>query len=273
MAECTGCTGTCSGGCSGSCDGGCTDSCSGCGGACSNSCTGCSGTCRGTCTCCNGCSGTCTSSCSNSCYSSCEGNCYTTCNTSCYTACTGQCKGYCSNICQTYCETKQTFTENKIGKPVFSWTNTVSAGSETELPSTIQITAKEWNILKSYIKAATSYCGGTAPSGPDASNDPNSEHNLISAAKYNDLANGLGVTNVVANTTLISAENIDRLRTTYNSRQITNTLPAGKYTGGQGECCQSNQVCMASGELLSHQVKTEKCANQTPTTCGDQTSI
>lgn len=271
MAECTGCTGTCSGGCSGSCSGGC----SGCGGACSSGCTGCSGTCsgscsgtcKGSCTCCNGCSGTCYSACSDTCNTTCKGNCYTTCNTSCYTACTGQCKGYCSNICQTYCETKQTFTQNTAGKPAFSWTNSVSA------EATIQITANEWNVLKDYIKAAAALCGGTAPSGADASSDKNSEHNLISAAKYNDLANGIGVSNVIANTTLISAEVIDKLRTAYNSRQILDTLPAGKYTGGQGACCQSEQVCMASGELLSHQVKTEKCANQNATKCGNQTPI
>lgn len=270
MAECTDCSGGCTGGCSG-CGGACSNNCTT---TCLNSCTGCSGTCRGSCTCCTGCAGTCTESCSNSCYSACKGNCYTTCNTSCYTTCIGQCKGYCSAICQTYCETAEIFIDNTVGKPKFSWTNSVSAGSATELPSIIKITASEWNTLKSYIVAATSYCGGVTPSGANASSDPNSEHNFISAAKYNDLANGLGVANVIANTTLISAEVMNKLKDTYNSRKIIDTLPAGKYTGGQGQCCQSKQICMASGELLSpHQVKTEQCGNQTPTSCGDQTSI
>jgi hypothetical protein len=42
------------------------------------------------------------------------------------------------------------------------------------------------------------------------------------------------------------------LRTTYNSRKIKEELPKGKYTGGENECCQKGQVCMANGEYLSH---------------------
>ena len=58
---------------------------------------------------------------------------------------------------------------------------------------------------------------------------------MISAEKYNDLANGLGLTNVEANKTLISADLINALSSTYNSRTITNTLPTG---GGKDQCCQ-----------------------------------
>ena len=264
MADCeSGCTGTCSG-CSGTCKGTCSG-CSGCTG-----CTGCSGSCKGTCY--TGCTNNCVSACKSTCNSTCKGNCYTTCDTSCYTSCSGQCKGYCATICQTYCQTEQIFTENQniansIGKPAFSWSNPVEA------EETIQITANEWNILKGYIQAATKYCGGTSPSGANASSDPKSEHNFISADKYNDLANGLGLTNVIADETLISAALIDALRTTYNNRKINSTLPNGEYplTGNQNNCCQKGQTCMGSGELLSHQKKTEKCSNQTTSKCGGQT--
>lgn len=265
------CKNDCSGGCSTTCDGGCKGDC---GGACSDDCTStCRGTCEGSCkgTCCTGCTNACVSDCKSTCNDACKGNCFETCNTSCYDTCKGKCKGYCATICQTYCETKQIFTENlnianAIGKPAFSWSNEVA---EDEI---IQITASEWNTLKGYIKTATQYCGGTAPTGADASRDPSSDDNLISAAKYNDLANGLGLSNVTANETLISASLIDKLRTTYNSRQIKNTLPAGEYplTGNQNNCCQKGQTCMADGELLDHQEKTEKCADQTVSSCGNQ---
>lgn len=247
--SCTGgcsitCTGSCSGGCSTSCRGGCKGDCSSCSGSCKGACKGCS-------SCSTGCTGTCTSSCSDSCYDTCKGACYTTCS--------GQCKGYCSEICQTYCQTEQTYSLNSIGK-VFSWTNPV--GQE----KTIKITASDWNKLKGYIQDSIAYCGGTKPTSANvASND------VIYATMYNDLANGIAVTNVSndqsASTSLITAEVIDKLRTAYNSRQIKSSLPAGEYTGGSGECCQSGQVCMSSGQLLSHQI----CGNQTPTKCGDQT--
>lgn len=271
---CSGCGGTCGGTCTGTCTGSCSGGCSGCGGACSSSCTySCEGTCSGSCegTCCTGCTNDCVSACSSTCNSTCKGNCYTTCETSCYTTCSGQCKGYCATICQTYCQTKQVFTQNQnianaVGKPAFSWSNSVSEGE------TIQITASEWNTLKGYIQAATKYCGGTSPSGANASSDSTSTDNLISAAKYNDLANGLELTNVVADETLISATLIDTLRTTYNNRKINSTLPNGEYplTGNQNNCCQKGQTCMVSGELLSHQKKTEKCSNQTTSSCGGQ---
>lgn len=276
MADCeSGCTAQCSSGCGGACSTncttGCTDNCSGCGGACSSNCTyTCSGTCLGGCegTCKSGCEGTCTASCSDSCYDSCKDDCLDTCK--------GQCKGYCASICQTYCQKAQTFTENlspianAVGKPKFSWSKPVKAKSETEEASTIIITASEWNILKGYIQTATQYCGGTSPSKADASSDPNSINNFISAEKYNDLANGLGLTNVKANETLISAALINALSSTYNDRKINSDLPNGEYplTGNQNNCCQKGQTCMAEGQLLSHQ----KCKNQTPTKCGDQTT-
>lgn len=267
MANCaSGCTSQCSSGCGGacstSCTHGCKGNCKGCGGACSSSCTySCKGTCK------TGCKGTCTQSCSDSCYSSCTGDCLDTCK--------GKCKGYCASICQTYCQKAQTFTENlspianAVGKPKFSWSKPVKAKSGTEEASTIIITASEWNTLKSYIKAAVPYCGGVAPSKADASSDPNNINNLISAEKYNDLANGLDLTNVEANKTLISADLINALSSTYNSRKIDNDLPNGEYplTGNKDNCCQKGQTCMAEGQLLSHQ----KCKDQTPTKCGNQT--
>lgn len=290
MADCkSGCSGSCSSGCKNSCKNSCKDGCkntckNGCGGECSSSCTyscknsckGCTGTCEGSCH--KGCTNNCVSACSSTCNKTCEGNCYTGCTGSCYKECSGACKGYCASICQTYCQKAQTFTENlspisnAIGKPKFSWSNPVKAATKTEQASTIQITAKEWNTLKEYIKAATKYCGGTSPSGANASNDPESLDNLISAAKYNDLANGLGLTNVKANETLISADLINALQNTYNSRKIINTLPNGEkpLTGNKNNCCQKGQTCMASGELLSHQKKTEKCKDQTTSSCGGQ---
>ena len=62
------------------------------------------------------------------------------------------------------------------------------------------------------------------------------------------------LTNVKANETLISADLINALQNTYNSRKIINTLPNGEkpLTGGKDKCCQKGQTCMASGELLSH---------------------
>lgn len=227
MADCeSGCTAQCSSGCGGAC----STSCDSCGGACSSSCTySCDSTCSGGCegTCKSGCEGTCTASCSDSCYDSCKDDCLATCK--------GQCKGYCASICQTYCQKAQIFTDNlspianNIGKPKFSWSNTVKAATADSDASTIIITASEWNTLKSYIATATSYCGGTTPSGANASSDPESEHNFISAKKYNDLANGLGLTNVVANETFISADLINALSSTYNSRKINSDLPNGEY--------------------------------------------
>lgn len=261
MADCEkSCTGGCDTTCSGSCDSGCRG-CSGCSGC--TSCSGsCEGTCKGGCTgaCKGGCSGTCYDFCSGTCTAECSNSCYSSCKTGCYTTCSGQCKGYCSEICQTYCQTQQTFSLNKIGKGTFSWTNPV------EKNKTIKITASDWNKLKSYIQAAVPYCGGTKPTSSDvASKD------IIYAKHYNDLANGLDLSNVAAktgSTSIISSEVIDKLRTTYNSRQIKSSLPAGEYTGGQNECCQSGQVCMTSGQLLSHQ----NCNNnQIPTKCGNQT--
>lgn len=242
-AECSGfCTETCSGGCKRTCKGDCEGTCKG---ECERTCKGeCEGTCK------DECEGTCTKSCSDSCYTSCKDGCLADCK--------GKCKGYCASICQTYCEKAQTFTENlspipnAIGKPEFSWSNPVKGyNSKTnEQGSTIIITAKEWNILKGYIQTATKYCGGTAPSGANASDNPESPDNLISEAKYNDLANGLGLANVKANETLISADLINALSSTYNGRQIKDNLPIGKkplITGGKDQCCQKGQTCMIKG--------------------------
>lgn len=232
MADCGescsgGCLDTCTGTCSGTCSGKCSDACTGCTG-----CTSCSGTCYGTCV--ADCSETCRLNCGGTCWKSCVGN----------------CNGYCQTICQTYCENKQTYSQN-LGNS-FSWSNPV------ETDKTIKITASEWNTLKSYISRASSYCGITAPSGPNASSDSTSEHNIISAAKYNDLANSLNIDNVYSNQTLISASIIDALRNAYNRLQIKNSLPAGAYTGGQGQCCQKGQTCISSGQAACYEV----CGNQ-----------
>lgn len=79
---------------------------------------------------------------------------------------------------------------------------------------------------------------------------------------------------VEANKTIISADLIDQLRIAYHTRMIKNTLPSGKnpVEGGQNSCCQKKQTCMSSGELLSHQSKTEKCGDQSTSSCGNQTA-
>ena len=265
MADCQDCTGTCSTTCTGKCTGKCGTSCSNnCSGTCDSTC---SGKCYGSCK--SGCTNDCVQDCSNTCKTTCTGNCYTTCNTTCFETCKDKCKGYCASICQTYCEKQQVFSKNlspianAIGKPAFSWKYNVAENN------TIQITASEWNLLKSYIKVATSYCGGTAPSLADVKTN-----DFITASQYNDLAKGLGLTSVTADETFITTKNIDALRTTYNGRKITDTLPIGKnpLTGGQNQCCQSGQTCMAEGQLLSHQGKTAACKDQTASSCGDQTA-
>lgn len=257
-SSCTGgCEGSCSGSCEGKCSGSCKGGCSGCSGC--SGCTSCSGSCEGTC--CTFCRNACVSACASTCNSTCKGNCFETCKDSCYESCSGQCKGYCAEICQSYCETEQTFSLNSIGKGTFSWTNPVAQNL------TIKITASDWNKLKSYIKAATNYCGGTTPTSANVKTlDP------ITADDYNDLADGIDVSNVVKNKTLITADNIDLLRTTYNDRQIKSNLPNGSYNNSAGpdECCQSGEICMSSGQLLSHQVKTEACADQSESPCGGQ---
>ena len=279
---CTGiCENSCNNDCYGGCEGGCESRCyTGCYTGCYNGCTnGCNNQCR------TGCKNNCLGKCKNTCDNGCTGNCYTGCNTTCYSSCVNVCKDYCASICQTYCQKAQTFTENlasknvknPIGKEKFIWSNLVKGyNSKTnEQGSTIIITAKEWNILKKHIQAATKYCGGTAPSGPDASNDPESPDSFISAEKYKDLAKGLGITDkVVAGQTIISADLINKLSDTYNKRQINNTYPIkNSNTKNKDNCCQKGQNCMKEGQLLSHQGKTEKCKNQNPSVCGNQNKI
>lgn len=259
MADCeNSCAGSCQGSCQGTCEGTCYTTCyTTCSGTCKYTCE---GTCSDACTACTGnCQGSCHTQCGSNCCDSCYGNCWEKCSESCYITCRGQCKGYCSNICQTYCEKEQTFVKNRdpiansVGTPEFSWTYPVTAPTDTgQEGSTIKITASEWNTLKSYIQEAVKYCGGKTPSGPDASDDPDSEHNIISAKKYNDLADGLEITRVEVNQ-LISASVINALKNTYNTRKIKANLPNGQYTGYENQCCQNNQVCMEQGELLLHQ--------------------
>lgn len=225
--------------------------------SCNNSCTGgCKEGCTGTCAVCTGCTGTCKNGCTNGCKTGCYGcddTCRKACEDTCRDTCKSKCKGYCAEYCQTYCEKEQVFSKNvspinaSVGKGTFDWTYDV------ETDKTIKITKSDWNTLKSYIKAATTYCGGTAPSKPNvADNDP------ITASQYNDLANGLDLTNVTANETIITANIINKLKNTYNNRKIKNTLPAGKNNNSTGanQCCQTKMVCMASGQYLEHQAET-----------------
>ena len=274
--SCTGCSGSCSGTCSGSCSGSCSGTCrgscrgscsGGCSGGCKGSCSGCTGSCTGTCN--SGCTNTCVTACTFSCKDECKGNFYKTCNTTCYDTCKSKCKGTCATVCQNYCETEQTFSKNSIGKPQFTKWGESNGIKRNE---TIKITAEDWNTLKSYIKSATDYCGGTKPSLSDVD-----KGDLITEDQFNDLANGLNLTNVVKDVTIISADIINSLQSTYNSRQIipnkpTSTTDGKPLTGTEHECCQKGQTCMStSTQLLSHQGKTESCQDQTKSSCGNQT--
>lgn len=247
------CASNCHDTCSGGCRTGCTDACSGCTG-----CTGCTGDCKGAC---YGCS-SCSAECDGTCVEDCRSGCKETCDYDCLATCQNQCKGYCSNICQTYCETQQTFSLNTgytsaVGTGQFGWSSNVASGE------TILISASDWNILKGYIQKACQYCGGTSPSQGDASSG-----DIITEDRYNDLADGINVSNVSGGPdgTIISADIMNTLVSKFNSRQIISDKPAGQYTGGQGQCCQNKQVCMESGQLLDHQ----KCKIQTVTKCGNQ---
>ena len=245
------CNYTCYGGCKG-CGSGCA---SGCEGGCKGCGSGCSGTCSG------GCKGDCEGGCNTGCYSGCKGNCVKDCSESCRDTCKGKCKGYCAEYCQTFCQKEQTFSKNispiknpSNDKGSFDWTNSVIQNA------TIKILHSDWNTLREYIQEAVDFCGGTKPSLKDvAKDDP------ITADQYNDLANGIDLTNVTAKETLISADIINDLKTTYNNREIINTLPAGEYDNAAGpdECCQSKETCMASGQYLEHQSLTECLDGQT----------
>lgn len=272
MAACTGCDASCTG-CT-SCSG-CT-SCTGCSG-----CTSCTGTCKGKCQGCQGCVGSCTGTCNVGCFGSCVGDCnkycfdtckddcFTECKTSCFQTCKNKCKGYCAKeggFCQTYCETEQTFSKNTDypnppdSPGTFAWSNTMSSGQ------TIIISASDWNNLIDYISKASKYCDITSPS---QSNVQSGFIDPITADRYNDLANAVDVSNVIQNETILRPELFAALSSGYNQLQMEEELPSGKWDGGQDDCCQSGQVCMATGELLlPHQEQFFECIDEIiDTTC------
>ena len=84
--------------------------------------------------------------------------------------------------------------------------------------------------------------------------------------------NYVGGDQLTANETIITADIMNILKNTYNSRKINNTLPAGEKNNSTGanKCCQKGMTCMASGQLLDHQEKTEECKNQAVSACGGQ---
>lgn len=251
MAEGSTCTG---------CDGGCSTTCNDtCKGRCSNTCLGgCDSTCRGDCYggCKGDCKGSCSTECDGTCVLACEETCNETCKDDCYWECLDDCKGYCAAVCQTYCQYEQTFSKNDlIGGATFSWSNAVCSDQ------TINITASDWNDLKSYIRKSVEYCGGD-----EVSSNTVSPYEPIRASEYNDLAGGLDLSGVTADVTLITATIIDNLRTTYNDRQIDDELPDGEFNNetGPNSCCQAGMTCMP--ELLEHQI----CGDQTESACGNQ---
>lgn len=236
---CTGCQTGCSGSCSGSCSGRCSGSCSG----------SCSGTCKG------GCSGSCKTTCTGTCVGDCTGNCAGT--------CTGGCETYCAGICQTYCLYQQIYSKNNgpndPGGKIFTWSTTIAPDA------TIVIKASDWNLLASYVEAASDYCSSSSVSLMRAvSKAP------ITATIFNDLDGGIGVINVSvgekkANIDLIKASEIKALETNYNSAKILSSLPE---TDGltSGKCCQKGESCMtqASGRPSLQPCAKGQICPQTP---------
>lgn len=212
--SCQTCQTNCESGCASTCKGSCSGSCSG----------GCSGTCKGTCT----------------------GTCSTTCTGNCAKTCIGGCETYCANDCQTYCQSQQTYSKNtgknNPGGKVFTWDTTVSSGK------TIYLTATEWNRLAGYIEEAAKYCSTSSVSiSRVSSKDP------IYASYYNSMNNGVntigssGETNKTANIDLITASNIDALRTGYNNAKIISSLPSNP-SGASNLCCQIGEACMTQAQ-------------------------
>lgn len=202
-------------------------SCETCQTACQLECQVCSGTCAG-----------CTGSCTGTCSSTCTGNCAKTCS--------GGCETYCANDCQTYCQYEQVYSKNNgknnPGGKIFSWDTTVAEDK------TIFLTATEWNRLAKYIEDAAEYCTTSSVSITRvASKDP------IYASYYNSMNNGVnaigssGETNKTANVDLITASNIDALRTGYNNAKILSTLPLNP-SGATNTCCQLKESCMTLAE-------------------------
>lgn len=190
----TTCVGDCKTSCKGNCSGGCSRRC---GSVCSSSCkNGCTAQCKGGCS--GGCQGKCGGSCTGSCGSGCTGRC---------SGCSGTCGGNCSG------------TSAGTSYGVFDWT-------EKHAPvkgETISILAEDWNRLVDLIASKYNKPGIAAVDSegkPVEGSAKVVKNEVFTAAKYNILANILGIANVSNNhlndNSIITADVIDALRIHYN---------------------------------------------------------
>lgn len=180
-----------------------------CGTTCVGKCkTSCKGTCKGNCSsgCTGRCNAVCASSCSNNCVGGCKGSCSGNCGGSCSGSCGGSCSGRCSG-CSGTCGGNCSGTSAGTSYGVFDWTT----GHAPVKDETISILAEDWNRLADLIQTKT---------GVNLQSAKVEVNEVFTAAKYNMLANALGIANVSNDTTkdnsIITADVIDALRINYN---------------------------------------------------------
>lgn len=193
--------------CAMSCKGECRTGCTGCSNRCSNSCTGrCNAVCKSTCAnnCTGGCSGTC------------QGKCGGSCTGSCGSGCTGRCSG-CSGTCGGNCSG----TSAGTSYGVFDWTKDHAPVKE----ETISILAEDWNrlvdlIANKYNKPEIAVEPVDSEGKPIEGSAKVVKNEVFTAAKYNMLADALGIANVsndhLNDNSIITADVIDALRIHYN---------------------------------------------------------
>ena len=192
----TTCVGKCRTSCKGTCSGGCSRRC---GSVCSSSCK-------------NGC----TAQCKGGCKGDCQGGCGSGCTGGCGSGCTGRCSG-CSGTCGGNCSG----TSAGTSYGVFDWTE----GHAPIKKETISILAEDWNrlvdlIANKYNKPEIAVEPVDSEGKPVKGSAKVVKNEVFTAAKYNMLANALGIANVSNDTTkdnsIITADVIDALRIHYN---------------------------------------------------------
>lgn len=192
-----------------------------CGTTCVGKCkTSCKGACKGNCSsgCTGRCNAVCASSCSNNCVGGCKGKCQGGCGGSCSGSCGGSCSGRCSG-CSGTCGGNCSGTSAGTSYGVFDWTT----GHAPVKDETISILAEDWNRLVDLI--ANKYnkpeiAAVDSEGKPVEGSAKVVKNELFTAAKYNILANVLGITNVSndhsKDNSIITADVIDALRINYN---------------------------------------------------------
>lgn len=192
-----------------------------CGTTCVGKCkTSCKGTCKGSCSsgCTGRCNAVCASSCSNNCVGGCKGSCSGKCGGSCSGSCGGSCSGRCSG-CSGTCGGSCSGTSAGTSYGVFDWTT----GHAPVKGETISILAEDWNRLVDLIANKYNKPGIAAVDSegkPVEGSAKVVKDEVFTAAKYNMLANILGIANVSNNhsndNSIITADVIDDLRIHYN---------------------------------------------------------